>query len=449
MIRMKRKVKRPPWNARKARLAALALWRAPWGHCRCAPSLLRGTPLCRERRPAQRPVCEYLVKFSAVNAMLHCVAVLWITAAQALGAHAATGSAETNTVWDILLHTDNFLGEMRSNLTGQIRQCLDKPPLGTNDLVELRTATMRLRDQLLRAGTTLQLSNAEQRVRSALANAESKATDPDDRMAFLGQMNLHDFLLRMESRLSAEASLRRDVEHVLGALTASLEVVTALQDVMNGAELSTRIVTRLRGLLAELEKSGMQAGHDSPVSGKQENPSTARAPDGNLPASLSKSVYKVIEMARSGVEEHMILDFIAHSSEPFELNTADKIIALHRAGLSGKILCAMMQRPAPREETLKPEEPIQAGKSPPLVVVRSWRNETGWNLQIKNPSKKKLQIKALRKRSGNKSVQSQFSLTLRAGAEESFTLPYEFATGDELAFICDGFEQPYIFIFHE
>jgi hypothetical protein len=280
-----------------------------------------------------------------MEATLYCIAVLCTTTPQPLIAQGAGGGGPMTTVEGVLLHTENLLCTVRSNMTGEIRQCLDKPLPTTNALVQLRNAIMQLQEELLRAGIGLQLSNAQRRVEAALAAADSKSTNLDDRIAFLGHLNVQDFRSRIEAQEAEEASLRRDLDYGVQALTTSLEVVTPLQDILTDAELSTRIANRLRTLLDELEKSGTEAEPKPPETGKGDKKAIRLRPlNDDLPGNISPSVGKVIRMARARVEDRAILAFIASSSTPFGLNTVDQIIAARQEGLSDKVLCGMLER---------------------------------------------------------------------------------------------------------
>ena len=113
--------------------------------------------------------------------------------------------------------------------------------------------------------------------------------------------------------------------------------------------------------------------------------------------------------------------------------------------LSGERI-ATMQRQAQQEQIRKQAELIKSGKCPALVV-RPMRTATGWNLVVRNSSNKPLQINALTKHISGATDQTPFALSVRAGAQEVFGLPYAFSTGDALELICDDFDQPYTFFF--
>lgn len=250
------------------------------------------------------------------------------------------GGGATNSVREVLLHTENLLQTVRSNMTSEIRQCIGNPLLTTNELVQLRNAIMQLQEESLRAGIGIQLSNAEERVKAA---AVGKATNLEDRIAF--RFNEQDFISRIKTQEAANESLKRDLNNAVQALNGSVEAATPVQDVLTDAELSNCIATRLQWLLGELEKSGTEAQTNSVEAGigdKKVNPGGLA--NDNLPSNISPNVRKVITMAQVGIKDQEILRFIASSSEPFGLNTADQIIAAKQEGLSDKVLCAMLQR---------------------------------------------------------------------------------------------------------
>jgi hypothetical protein len=104
-----------------------------------------------------------------------------------------------------------------------------------------------------------------------------------------------------------------------------------------------------------------------------------------------------------------------------------------------------MARENLRERLETQAQLIREGKSPPLIL-RPFRTAVGWNFIVKNSSQKAIKITSLTKRIANSVDETAFSLVLRSGGEESFGLPYPFATGDSLEIRCDGYEVAYLVI---
>ena len=117
--------------------------------------------------------------------------------------------------------------------------------------------------------------------------------------------------------------------------------------------------------------------------------------------------------------------------------------------LPGNRIAAMQQQAqqeARQEEIRQQEEHVKAGKCP-ACIVRSFRTATGWNIIVKNPTSKPMQINALVKRISDVPQQTPFSLTVPSGGQDTFGIPDAFSTGDALGLICEGFEEPYKIFF--
>lgn len=108
----------------------------------------------------------------------------------------------------------------------------------------------------------------------------------------------------------------------------------------------------------------------------------------------------------------------------------------------------MMQMQVEAQQALLLEQDIliKDGKCPP-ISIRSMRVARNWNLVVRNVSTNALRINALNRRIGGTFQEGPFNLVVQPGGEESFGLPYPFATTDAIEVNCDRFERPYVFFF--
>ena len=317
---------------------------------------------------------------------LHCLVLLGIVLASPLAAQPAA-ERETNTVAGLLVYTEGLLLTLRSDATAELRQCAARPALTTNDLVQLKTALRKVRDDVVSADIGVQLSNAETRVQRGLAAAASHSTDPDDAV-FINGLNVRDFHSRIEAQRARATFLQRDLDRAMRGLSATLEVVTPLQDILSRGDLGDRLGTRLRVLLSEWEKSTPKsesdfvsivppatstavmvaetAEHTSEAAVKRPASSTRSAPAVRSPPNAAR----VIKMAQAGVEEQVILGFITSLDTPSGLVTADQIIHTREEGLNDRLISAMLQHDgllrARAAGRIAPRNPTVSGQSEPL-----------------------------------------------------------------------------------
>jgi hypothetical protein len=249
--------------------------------------------------------------------------------------------AATNTVAGMLAYTEGLLVTLRSNATAEICRYAAKSALTTNDLFQLRNALSELHDSLARADLGDQLSNAETRVQTALAMAANRSADPEDQTAFLDRIDLKDFRSSIETQKARAAFLERDLDRVTRSITASLQVAAPLQDVLSQDDLSSRLATRLRVMLAEWQKSTPKSGSSQ---GTIELPAWAGAvASATIITKTNEAVARVIRMAQARVGEQVILEFIKSVDAAFDLKTADQILQVRQKGLSDKIITAMLE----------------------------------------------------------------------------------------------------------
>lgn len=113
--------------------------------------------------------------------------------------------------------------------------------------------------------------------------------------------------------------------------------------------------------------------------------------------------------------------------------TADRIVAL--------------QQQAQQEYIQKQQQLVDDGECPSFLV-RAFRTGIVWQISVKNQSKQSVKINGISKRlAGATPETTPFSKTITAGEEDTFGLPYAFASGDAIDLICDDFKYPYTIFF--
>ena len=71
-------------------------------------------------------------------------------------------------------------------------------------------------------------------------------------------------------------------------------------------------------------------------------PAAAAASAAPLPSDLAPSAAEIVKLAQSGVGDDVVLAFIKNSQAPYHLS-AENILSLKNAGLSSKVLAAMVK----------------------------------------------------------------------------------------------------------
>jgi hypothetical protein len=90
-------------------------------------------------------------------------------------------------------------------------------------------------------------------------------------------------------------------------------------------------------------------------------PNTAEAPSLPLGTHVSPWLYEIQRFAQAGVDEGVILSYVANSAGTFNL-TADQVIYLKNLGVSPQVISAMIQHD---QELLSGERPMPTAAPPP------------------------------------------------------------------------------------
>jgi hypothetical protein len=291
---------------------------------------------------------------------------------------AASGQPQTNEYpAEAAQSAGAFFRSVSSNVLDQISQGTKKDTLNWKDLEVITSALDDAASTVRDAHWDEKLASAAAQIETVRSRVLGTCADPGNKEAMALEADAQSWLRDIRLKRASASILQTNILRLRNTVEELRKCSLILEPIEPPARLSERLRRRLQEILDEWQRDLAAATENMPAASPdtaQAAPRPAQTPAGGdhpgmLPLQVSTSQDKtagsvshadresvvaayippgaarVLKMAQAGVEERIILGFIAASRDAFSL-TADEVIQLRRKGVSDKVVVAMLQRDA-------------------------------------------------------------------------------------------------------